>query len=372
MFVDDIVVFSKNLDEHITHVKAAIQKLTEVKLILNPDKCHFAQSCVYLLGFCISDKGVSLDRRKVANVKDWPVPQTGHDIQKFLGVVNYLRKHIPKVSQLTAPLDALRNAGDLTNIWKKEHKRCFDNIRHAISSVPVLRYPDLSQPFCVATDASNDGIRAVLYQVIQNEICHIAFIARALSKSERNYSTTKRELLAVIFALNKFHQYIWGNHFTLYTDHKALVYLHTQKIANAMMINWLDTLLEYNFTVIHLPGINNVLPDQLSRLFPPVKELEGGNDPENKNKDEMDVEIAKIVRAAQMLDEKITPPDEDRQELLQNAHLFGHFGAESIVKRLQNDGLHWNNMQLEAVEVVKKCPDCQKYNIALCVPSRHT
>lgn len=101
-------------------------------------------------------------------------------------------------------------------------------------------------------------------------------MARSLSKSERNYSTTKRELLAVIFALDKFHQFLWGNPFTLYTDHKALTYLHTQKIANPMMINWLDTLLNYTFTVVHLPGLKNVLPDRLLRLFTPSAQLEGG------------------------------------------------------------------------------------------------
>ncbi|KAG1256593.1 hypothetical protein G6F66_014799 [Rhizopus arrhizus] len=103
-------------------------------------------------------------------------------------------------------------------------------------------------------------------------------IAKTLSKSERNYSATKRELLAVVYALKRFHKYLWGNKFTLYTDHKALTYLHTQKIANAMLINWFDTLLQYDFKVVHLPGVDNILPDTLSRLYEiedPVNELGG-------------------------------------------------------------------------------------------------
>ena len=100
------------------------------------------------------------------------------------------------------------------------------------------------------------GIGAVLYQIIKGETRHIAFMARALSKSERNYSTTKRELLAIVFAFTKFHKYLWGNKFTLFTDHKALTYIHTQTKANAMMINWMDTLFEYDFDIVHLPRVS--------------------------------------------------------------------------------------------------------------------
>ncbi|SAL99780.1 hypothetical protein, partial, partial [Absidia glauca] len=106
-FIDDIVVYSKTMDEHITHVRSVIDKLTSVNLILNPDKCHFAQLSVYLLGFCVSNKGLSLDIRKVTNVQQWPTPKTGNEIERFLGVVNYFRDHIPQVSVLTAPLDKL-------------------------------------------------------------------------------------------------------------------------------------------------------------------------------------------------------------------------------------------------------------------------
>ena len=115
----------------------------------------------------------------------------------------------------------------------------------------------------------------------QKVVKYIGFMARSLTKSERNYSTTKRELLSVVFALKKFHKFIWGNKFTLYTDHKALTYLHTQKYTNTMMNNWLDTMLDYNFEVIHLKGID-VLPDRLSRLFPVDESLEGGMSDRNQ------------------------------------------------------------------------------------------
>ncbi|SAM07861.1 hypothetical protein [Absidia glauca] len=112
-FIDDIVIFSKTMDEHRTHVHMVIDELTKIKLILNPKKCHFAQKTIYLLGFCVSANGEkSLDPRKVTNTQDWPIPKTGKDIQRFLGLINYFRDFIPLISTLTAPLDALRSCPD--------------------------------------------------------------------------------------------------------------------------------------------------------------------------------------------------------------------------------------------------------------------
>ncbi|SAL97877.1 hypothetical protein [Absidia glauca] len=277
-FIDDIVVFSEDMQQHAKHVKKVIDKLTEVRLILNADKCHFAQKSVHLLGFCVSEKGLTLDIRKVTNVQDWPRPKTGNDIEKFLGVMNYFRDHIPMISNLTAPFDKLRKEKSLSKSWTFVCETAFEKLKLILTRTPVLKYPKVNEPYYVATDASNTGIGAVLFQMIEGKVQHIGFFARALSKSERNYNTTKRELLAIVFALNKFHKYVWGNHFTLFTDHKALTYIYTQKYQNTMMINWCDTILQYNFTVAHIPGMKNVLPDALSRLFPVEKELAGDED----------------------------------------------------------------------------------------------
>ena len=367
-FVDDIVIYSKDMEEHAKHTKMVIDELTSVNLILNPKKCHFAQKTIYLLGFCVSTNGCTyLDPRKVTNTMDWPTPRTGKDIQRFLGLVNYFRDYIPKISVLTAPLNGLRNVpGKLGDLWTHKQNEAFENIKEALAHSPVLQPPNLDMPFHVATDASDVGIGAVLYQVDQDKkINHIGFMARSLSKSERNYGTTKRELLAIVFALNKFHQYLWGRHFTLHTDHKALVYIHTQKGLNAMLNKWLDTLLDYDFTIEHLPGMDNVLPDSLSRLFPVAKELVGGNLDKVKSSGYLSKE--KVTRAASIAylkENKMEPPTEkEKQELLEKAHLFGHFGAEAIVKAIHNNGVHWPKMIDQAIALVKACPQCQKFNI---------
>ncbi|CDH61470.1 hypothetical protein RO3G_12673 [Lichtheimia corymbifera JMRC:FSU:9682] len=374
-FVDDIVVFSKSLEEHAQHVQEVVNRLTSVNLILNREKCHFAQRCVYLLGYCVSAEGRALDPRKVTNVAKWPTPKTGKDIQRFHGTANFFCEHIPCFSNLSHPLKQLRNAGDLQDLWTSEHDQAFENIKAAMQEAPVLSPPDLRYPFCVATDASKNGIGAVLYQVINDRYHYIGFMARSLTKSERNYSTTKRELLAIVYAIRKYHQFLWGKHFKLYTDHKALVYLHTQPIANPMMVQWLDVICDYDFVVAHLPGVLNVLPGSLSRLFPPEEELEGGNTgtTSSKNTDSAislphdslhgsSTPVARLHHHYHTAD-MMTPPEEERDELLRLSHLKGHYAADAIVSDLHSEGIHWANIKRDAQNIVSQCLPCQKGNI---------
>ncbi|OBZ81090.1 Transposon Ty3-I Gag-Pol polyprotein, partial [Choanephora cucurbitarum] len=359
------------MQDHTAHVKSVIDELTRVKLILNPAKCHFAQRTIYLLGFCVSANGQTyLDPRKVTNTMEWPTPRTGKDIQRFLGLVNYFREYVHKISVLTASLDTLRNhVGNLGSLWTEKHDTAFHNLKQALLHAPILQPPNLELPFQVATDASDVGIGAVLYQQesVSTKPHYIGFMARSLTKSERNYGTTKRELLAIVFALQKFHTYLWGRHFLLHTDHKALVFIHTQKDLNAMLTNWFDTILNYNFTVIHLPGIDNILPDSLSRLFHSKKELGEGNSDKIYSSHYVARKGDKANRKATiayLADSMLEPPTQkEKQDILEKAHLFGHFGAEAMVKAVHNNGMHWPRLMDEALAVAKKCPQCQKFNI---------
>ena len=193
--------------------------------------------------------------------------------------MNYFRDFIPGYSTLAAPLESLRKSPVISeNDWTEKHRRAFDGLKAALHQGMFLSFPDFAKRFIVATDASDVGIGAVLYQLAndqsedrlqnRNWIC---FSSRALHPSERNYSTTRKELLVIVFALKKFHYYIWGRSFSLYTDHRALTYLFLETNLSPIMYNWLDVILSYDFTIIHRPGDLNVLPDALSRLYPSTK-----------------------------------------------------------------------------------------------------
>ncbi|MGB6314408.1 MAG: pol polyprotein, partial [Pseudolabrys sp.] len=267
VFIDDVVVFSKTTEEHIVHLKEVIRRLTEAQLILNVDKCHFARLEINLLGFRINPYGRKIDPSRLVNLAEWPVPTTAKQLRSFLGFANYLRDFVPNIAAIAAPLYAIRAKDDVVGQWTPECMQAFQLLKDIIPQCPALAHPDFARPFLVATDASAVGLGAVLYQLDPEteKPRYIQFQARALRKSERNYSATKRELLAVVFALARFHHYIYGRRFTLYTDHRALVHLQTQPHLNAMMQSWYDQLFEYDFEVVHRPGIHNVLPDALSR-----------------------------------------------------------------------------------------------------------
>ncbi|CEI92232.1 hypothetical protein RMCBS344292_06499 [Rhizopus microsporus] len=289
VYVYDIVIGTSgySMEAHYEAISAVIDRLTQHNMILNPQKCHFGKRSVHLLGFCISAKGKSLDPRKLTNITEWPRPTTGKQMMQWLDTVNYFHSHIPRAASLTAPLDALCNVEHIDDInWTPELEAHFQSIKNILHSNVVLSHPDTTQPFYVATDASNYGIGAVLFQKFDDNLSngsttttirYIGFMARSLSKSERNYSATRRELLAIVFALKKFHKFLYGNHFTLYSDHRALTYPFTSDELNPMMVGWMDTLLSYDFDIVHIPGVQNVLPDALSCLFLSEKGLAGGN-----------------------------------------------------------------------------------------------
>jgi transposase InsO family protein len=355
-FIDDAIVFSKDLKTHIIHVKIAISKLNKANLILNIPKCHFFKKSLLLLGFRVNSYGHAIDTNHICKIVDWKIPSTGKQIQSFLGFVNYFREHIPMVSKITAPLDELRSKSKIySSDWNNNCQTSFRKLKEILFAAPILSYPDFNSPFFIGTDASAVGIGAVLYQIDKKtkKKHFISFQARSLSKSERNYSTTKRELLGIVFSLRKFHRYIWGTHFTLYTDHKALTYLHTQQNLSPMLVGWYDLIFDYDFAVFHKPGIRNILPDKLSRFY---TEEEGETEPKAQSK----ITIRSISKQTDIIN---NINDDQKKQLLIKQHLLGHYGPESIVKALKALNYSWPKMNEQAIEICKSCIQCLRYNI---------
>jgi hypothetical protein len=370
---------SDDFETHVQDVKKVIDRLTYVNLILNPKKCHWAQHSVHMLGFVINEKGTTVDPRKLTTVENWPTPKSSKDIQSFMGLINYFRDYIPMISKVSAPIDRMRNDSNVLLHWGAQQDQSFQALKKILQSRALLHFPKFNDKFYVATDASLFGIAGVLFQKDDlGRTKHVSFISSSLSPSQRNWSTTKRELYALIFSLKKFRRFLWGRKFTAYTDHKALVYIHTQKMANPMMVGWYETLMEFDFDVIHIKGISNTLPDALSRLYPPIDmKLEGDESrivptkgkeqawrKRMNNGDSMNVLAVRLSKTKNETLDYMTPPESDRDSILKEAHEFGHFGSEAIVKEIHSNGLHWNNLYKNALEVVKSCPECQRHNIS--------
>ncbi|KAI3656138.1 hypothetical protein MP638_003051, partial [Amoeboaphelidium occidentale] len=348
VYIDDIIIHSLSAIDHIDHVHKVINRLTEVNLRLNPAKCIFGCNELTILGFRIIPTGITMCKEKLLQIENLPAPKSGKQVEKHLGFLNYFREIIPLYSKLTYLLERLRHQSSIQ--WTEELQDIYSKLFKILSSDLVLSFPDFEQPFLVATDASNRGIAGVLYQEQAGKKQYISFVSRSLSDSERGYGATKRELLAVVFALGKFRPYLWGTHFTLLTDHKALTFIFTQRHVNQMINNWLDTLLDFDFSVVHCPGILNVLPDRISRLY---------------DADEIqlsDVVEFMMVDLAASTDLDIVVEDA-RLPLLEWAHAFGNFGAASMVHRIRQEGKTWPGIHTDAQKVVSKCVQCQMFNI---------
>gem|GEM_PF-1640441 len=274
-FIDDVTIHTENdLKKHTEVVKTVIDRLTKANLRINTEKMHIAQKSIYILGFCLSSNGLALDPRKVSNVLDWePEVKSSRELMSRLGLINFFRSNLPCLSRLTAPLDKLRNAHDITKVWKPEHTALMKQLQELLVSSAVLSVPNLNYPICVVTDSSAYAIGAAMYQVINNKVKYLGFIARSLGPSEQRWGSSKRELAAVVYAFKKFHQWLYGRPFHLFVDNRGILFLHSQPKLDRMVENYYDTIFEMDFDITFCSGINNILADTLSRLFWPYNTL---------------------------------------------------------------------------------------------------
>jgi len=360
-FIDDIIIFSKNREDHVEHVKEVIRRLTDANLIINKEKCNFYSTQVELLGFIINVRGKQLDPRKLANIDEWAPPTTGKEVQSYMGTFNFFGDVVPLISTIAAPLNALRNMAGPFKLTELQLKS-FEGLKNLLVLSPLVSFPDFSLPFFVATDASNVGIGAVLYQLPEGEgnpkkINYICFVARSLQERERKYSATQKELLAIVFALTKLHYYLWQNPFTLFTDHRALTYIHSQKDLNSMLTGWQEIINSYTFKVVYRPGALNILPDALSRQFP--QELWTRKpDPAGPTK---------VYGYTHMIQGGEVPrdivPEKERKQIMIEAHELGHVGTNAMVNHIHSLNMTWPHVAKDCLEYVKRCPECQRVNI---------
>jgi transposase InsO family protein len=271
-YFDNIPFGSHNWDEHATHVFAIIETCNKYNLKIKPSSIKIGQAQLNCLGHLITPQGIRISHDKLIKVEGWPLPRTGKQLASFLGLITFIRQHIRHFSDLTAEFESLKRTTGIIE-WTPERLHKLQLLRHAINHAPLLIFPDFNKTFYVATDASCLGIGGVLYQptesdkedITSNNI--VAICSKKLNECQQRYSTYKKELFAIIYCLRQFHSYIWGHKIVLITDHLPLVYLLTSsRLAHALQ-QWLDVVLDYQFTIKHRPGILHVLPDALSRLY---------------------------------------------------------------------------------------------------------
>ncbi|KAJ9522463.1 hypothetical protein QJQ45_008249 [Haematococcus lacustris] len=264
VYIDDILIMSKSVPDHFNHLRRVLELLRKHQFQAKLSKCEFLKTALKFLGHIVSDQGIAVDPDKVKSITSWPVPRSLTAMQQFLGAANFVRKFVHNFSALAAPLTDLTGKVGIEFNWHKwpdDKLQAFDTLKHAISKVPLLKIPDITKPFQVYCDASLQGVGAVLMQ----EGYPLAYLSKKLIPAEKKYTTGEQELLAIITACKEWRCYLEGVPFTLYTDHKPLVALKTQKVLSRRQTRWLEFLSRYNFTIEYLPGDTNPA-DPLSRI----------------------------------------------------------------------------------------------------------
>lgn len=264
VYLDDIIVHATTFEEHIQRLHTVVGKLKQAGLKLSAKKCKLFKRRVEFLGHVVTANGVTTDPKKIDAVERWPVPVNKTEVRSFLGLCTYYRRFVKDFASVAKPLHRLTEKGK-KYVWDDDCEGAFVTLKKKLTTAPVLAYPSRVGKFILDTDASDFGVGAVLSQEQGGLERVIAYFSRTLSKSERRYCVTRRELLAIILAAKHFHHYLFGTHFLIRTDHGALRWLLNFRNPEGQTARWIETLGTYDYEIQHRPGRVHGNADALSR-----------------------------------------------------------------------------------------------------------
>lgn len=410
-YLDDILIFSKTIEEHTRHVRSVLRKLRIAKVQLKLKKCEFHVQETEFLGHWITQEGVQTEKTKVQAIRDWPQPKNLKELQQFTGLVNYYRRFVDRYADTMMPLfKLLKKSGDFS--WGKEQQEAFEKIKDRLTTSPILVQHDPQKVTTIETDASDYAIGMRMTQPGEDgKPRPIAFHSRKLIPAELNYDIHDKELLAIVVAFKVWRVYLEGAQQTIIvkTDHKNLTYFTTTKELTRRQARWSEVLSQYDFKIVHCKGTENSQADALSRrpdyelkdkIIEPaiLKKAEDGSIVYNKQQlaatihiqDDMIAKIIKETKTDQWIQEMLEhsdsgrlTSDEDgivylhgliyvpevlRDEIIQMHHdvpLRGHFGTEKVMEQISRN-YYFPNMRRRIEKYIKRCDTCIRDK-----PSRH-
>jgi len=265
VYMDDIIVISQTLEEHLKELGEIFELLYDNGLRLKPSKCDFAKDKLKYLGHIISKEGILPNEDKIKAIRDFPTPENVSDIQSFLGLVGYYRRFIPNCSDYSKSMSNLLKKG-VEFIWNDECQKSFEYFKEVLTSDTVLMHPDPNKRFYLATDASDYCGGGVLMQKDDDGYFRpIWYVSKSFTAAQRNYFTTEKELLALLICIEACRCLLYGKAFTVYTDHLALKWFYNFKEPNQRLVRWSHKLRDYDIDVVHRPGKKHQAADCLSR-----------------------------------------------------------------------------------------------------------
>uniref|UniRef100_A0A2N9EDV2 Reverse transcriptase domain-containing protein n=1 Tax=Fagus sylvatica TaxID=28930 RepID=A0A2N9EDV2_FAGSY len=359
VYFDDILIYSKNLDDHVVHVKSVLDVLRKERLFANLKKCTFYTDKLVFLGFVVSAQGIQVDEEKVRAIQDWPSPTSVGNVRSFHGLASFYRRFVKDFSSLAAPLTEVikKNVGFR---WGEEQEKAFQLIKEKLTNAPLLSLPNFSKTFEIECDASGVGIGAVLMQ----EGRPIAYFSEKLSGAALNYPTYDKELYALVRALETWQHYLWPKEFVIHTDHESLKHLKGQHKLNKRHARWVEFIETFPYVIRYKQGKENVVADALSRRYALLSTLDAKllGFEHIKELYAEDHEFCEEYRACEKIasgkffrldgflfrENKLCVPNCSMRELLvQESHgggLMGHFGVAKTLAILQGH-FYWPHMK---------------------------
>ena len=402
IFMDDFSVMGNSFDNCLTNLRAVLARCEETNLVLNWEKCHFMVQEGIVLGHRISARGIEVDKEKIEAIEKLPPPSSVKGIRSFLGHAGFYRRFIKDFSQIAKPLSNLLVQG-IPFEFDSQCLHAFTVLKDKLISAPIVVAPDWSFPFELMCDASDYAIGAVLGQKREKIFQVIYYASRTLNDAQLNYAATEKELLAIVFAFDKFRLYLIGNKVVVHTDHSAIKYLMTKKDATPRFIRWVLLLQEFDVEIKDKKGTENLVADHLSRL-------EGTRDDVPVNDEFLDEKLFVIEdkRAVpwfadyvNYLVAKLIPPEFDYQQkkrffahpkhyyweeqilyrhcadqvirrcvpedemhsIQDHCHTLpcgGHFGGQRTTAKVLQSGFYWPSLFKDAHRFVSTCDKCQR------------
>ena len=264
IYLDDLLVYANSFEEHVSRLGVVFDCLRKAGLKLKPSKCKIARKSLKFLGHVVSSEGVSPDPEKLQSVRQFPVPQDVDSLRRFLGLAGYYRDFVPGFADIVQPLNDLTRKGVPYN-WTVLCVESFEKVKLLLLGAPVLAYPDFQKEFVLTTDASDIGLGAILSQSVDGRDKPIHYASRPLSKAEKNYCTSEKECLAVVWAAQYFSYFLLGKPFVVRTDHDPLTYLHSVPTPHGRLARWIAWLEQFTYRMEYAPGKSIPHVDALSR-----------------------------------------------------------------------------------------------------------
>jgi len=264
VYLDDCLLPSVSVEDHMMLLGRVFKKIKDAGCTISLHKSQFFKSAIKFLGHVITATGIEADPKKIESIQQFPTPKNVKQVRSFLGICNFLRKFIPKMSEIAKPLHDVTKLASFK--WKEEQAQAFIDLKNVCSNTPILFHPIKDLPFIIQTDSSTTGLAAVMYQMEHGQPHLLAFASRLVKGPEANYSITELEMLAIVWSLSKWRNLLLGLKFLIRTDHRALTFFKMCRPPTERISRWIAYLQQFDYDIEHVKGTENIFPDFLSRF----------------------------------------------------------------------------------------------------------